>query len=339
MPDIGVVGAYEGWLRETLVQSGTRALLAVPLLWEGRILGGLAVRRNQPGDFAPEIVDLLRTFATQSALAIQNARLFQQVEIANRLKSAFLASMSHELRTPLNAIIGYSEMLQEEMTDLGQTALVPDLGKINTAAKYLLELINTVLDLSKIEAGRMELYLERFPLTALVEDIAGLIQPLADRRANRFSVSCGPESGEMLADQTKVRQVLFNLLSNACKFTERGTIALAVRRDAAVDPHDASVVFEVADTGIGMTAEQLGRLFQEFSQADASIARRYGGTGLGLALSRRLCDMMGGEIAVTSEPGRGSTFTVRLPAESRDAAAASIPGVDSRQDGRAAPAP
>jgi hypothetical protein len=281
------------------------------MLREGHLLGGLAVSRNQPGEFAADTVDLLRTFATQSALAIHNARLFQQLEVANQHKSAFLASMSHELRTPLNAIIGYSEMLQEEATDLGQAGLVPDLGKINTAGKHLLELINTVLDLSKIEAGKMDLYLERFPVAALVEEIGALIRPLAERRGNRFAVSCSPDVGEMHADQTKVRQVLFNLLSNACKFTERGTVSLAARPGAGAP----SMIFEVADTGIGMTAEQIGRLFQDFSQADASTARRYGGTGLGLALSRRLCRMMNGDIAVRSEPGRGSTFTVRLPLE------------------------
>jgi signal transduction histidine kinase len=290
----------------------------VPIIREGRLLGGFGVSRNQPGEFPPETVDLLRTFAAQSALAIQNARLFQQLEVANRHKSEFLASMSHELRTPLNAILGYSEMLQEEAQDVGQPALVPDLGKINAAGKHLLELINAVLDLSKIEAGKMEMYLERFAVPALVDEIAAVAQPLADRKGNALVISCAPEVGEMRADQTKVRQALFNLLSNACKFTERGTVSLNARRDWAPARSADEIVFEVSDTGIGMSEEQMARLFQDFSQADASTAKKYGGTGLGLALSRRLCRMMGGDIAVTSEPERGSTFTVRLLAEVAD---------------------
>jgi signal transduction histidine kinase len=313
-----VAGAYEGRLREALIESGVRALLAVPIIREGRLLGGLVVNRNQPGDFPPETVDLLRTFATQSALAILNARLFQQLEVANRHKSEFLASMSHELRTPLNAILGYSEMLQEEAQDVGQPGLVPDLARINAAGKHLLELINAVLDLSKIEAGKMEMYLERFAVPALVEEIAAMVRPLADRKSNTLVISCAAGVGEMRADQTKVRQTLFNLLSNACKFTERGTVSLAVRREWASERGAKEIVFEVSDTGIGMSEEEMGRLFQDFSQADASTAKKYGGTGLGLALSRRLCRMMGGDVAVTSEPGHGSTFTVRLPAEVSD---------------------
>jgi len=250
--------------------------------------------------------------------------------VANRHKSEFLASMSHELRTPLNAILGYSEMLQEEAQDLGQPGLVPDLGKINSAGKHLLELINTVLDLSKIEAGKMEIYVERFAMPALVEEIAAVVRPLADRKANALITSCAPEVGEMRADQTKVRQTLFNLLSNACKFTEGGTVSLDVRREWAPARGADEIVFEVTDTGIGMSEEEMGRLFQDFSQADASTAKKYGGTGLGLALSRRLCRMMGGDIAVTSEPGRGSTFTVRLPAEVEEP---ETPGAPTRRRG------
>jgi signal transduction histidine kinase len=230
--------------------------------------------------------------------------------------------MSHELRTPLNAIIGYSEMLQEEATDLGQQPLVPDLKKINSAGKHLLELINGVLDLSKIEAGRMDVYLERFSAPTLVGEIMAVIQPLADKSGNRVEVRCDPAVGEMRADLTKVRQALFNLLSNACKFTERGTVTLAVREESA-DDRD-TIVFDVTDTGIGMTNEQLGRLFQEFSQADVSTRRRYGGTGLGLALSRRLCQLMGGDITVRSEPERGSTFTIRLPSQVAEVSVTSV---------------
>src|SRR5262245_12751857 len=220
--------------------------------------------------------------------------------------------MSHELRTPLNAIIGYSEMLQEEAADGGQESVVADLGKINAAGKHLLELINAVLDLSKIEAGRMELYLEDFDVAALIRDIAAVIQPLAERNANRLDVTCAPDVGVMHADVTKLRQAVFNLLSNACKFTERGAVSLFVSREA--DPAGDWLRFTVTDTGIGMTPEQMERLFQEFSQADAATTRRYGGTGLGLALSRRLCRMMGGDVTVQSEPDRGSAFTIRLPA-------------------------
>jgi GAF domain-containing protein/DNA-binding response OmpR family regulator len=322
--DISPEGAYQGPLRTVLLRAGARSLLALPLLREEHLIGGLVVTRNAPGEFSPEVVDLLRTFASQSALAIQNARLFReiedksrQLEVADRHKSEFLANMSHELRTPLNAIIGYSEMLQEDAADLGAEQLIDDLAKINAAGKHLLELINAVLDLSKIEAGKMELYLESFDVPGLVRDIAAVIQPLAARNGNRLDVRCPDSIGTMRADLTKVRQALFNLLSNACKFTERGTIALAVTRESR-DGEDW-MVFGVSDTGIGMTPEQLTRLFEAFSQADAATTRRYGGTGLGLALSRRLCRMMGGDITVESEAGRGSTFTIRLPAHVAEA--------------------
>jgi len=319
VPDITREGAYESRLRDTLVESGVRALLAVPMLREGHLMGSLVVNRNTPGDFPPETVDLLRTFATQSALAIQNARLFKeieeksgQLEIASRHKSEFLANMSHELRTPLNAIIGYSEMLQEDAADLGAERFVADLQKIHASGRHLLELINAVLDLSKIEAGKMDLYLETVDIASLVRDIGAVIKPLAEKNTNRLNLEFDETIGTMHADLTKVRQSLFNLLSNACKFTERGTVALAVARER--DDAGEWVTFTVSDTGIGMTPEQMARLFEEFSQAEASTARKYGGTGLGLALSRRLCRMMGGDITMASVPGEGSTFTMRLPA-------------------------
>jgi GAF domain-containing protein/DNA-binding response OmpR family regulator len=323
VPDITAPGAYDSRLRETLLRSGARALLAVPLLREDRLVGGLVVNRNTPGEFPPAVVELLKAFATQSALAIHNARLFReledkgrQLEIASRHKSEFLAHMSHELRTPLNAIIGYSEMLQEEAEDLEAGGLVPDLMKINAAGKHLLELINDVLDLSKIEAGKMELYLETFSVPDLVQDITAVVRPLAEKKANRLEVCCDEGPATMRADLTKVRQALFNLLSNACKFTEAGTVSLTVTRE----PTETGdwLAFAVGDTGIGMTPQQMGRLFQEFAQADAAVARTYGGTGLGLALSRRLCRMMGGDITATSQAGRGSTFTIRLPADVPD---------------------
>jgi GAF domain-containing protein/CheY-like chemotaxis protein len=319
VPDIATPGAYSGPLRDVLLQTGARALLGIPLLREGHLIGGLTVTRRTPGAFSPDVVSLLTTFATQSAVAIQNARLFReiedksrQLELADRHKSEFLANMSHELRTPLNAIIGYSEMLQEDAADLGVEQFTDDLKKINAAGKHLLELINAVLDLSKIEAGKMELYLETFDVAGLVKDIGAVIQPLAARNGNHLELHCPAGIGAMHADLTKVRQALINLLGNACKFTERGTVALDVGRER-IDER-AWIVFRVRDTGIGMTPAQLARLFEAFAQADAATTRKYGGTGLGLALSRRLCRMMGGDVTVESEAGRGSTFTIRLPA-------------------------
>jgi signal transduction histidine kinase/DNA-binding response OmpR family regulator len=236
----------------------------------------------------------------------------EAAEQANRTKSAFLANMSHELRTPLNAIIGYSEMLQEEAEERAQAAMfVPDLQKIHTAGKHLLALINDVLDLSKIEAGKMELYLESFDLRALVKDVESTITPLVEKNQNVIEVRCPDDVGVMYADVTRVRQVLFNLLSNAGKFTERGRVILEVEAGSVAD--EDSVFFKVSDSGIGISPEQQARLFQAFTQADTSTSRKYGGTGLGLVISQRFCQMMGGDIGVESELGRGSTFTVRLP--------------------------
>lgn len=232
-------------------------------------------------------------------------------EVANRAKSQFLANMSHELRTPLNAIIGYSEMLQEQADDLEVKELVPDLEKIHTAGKHLLALINDILDLSKIEAGKMDLYLETFDVSKMVGDVTSTIQPLIDSKGNRLEARVAPDLPPMHADLTKVRQSLFNLLSNASKFTEHGLVALEVSRE---DLEGAPWVrMRVTDTGIGMTREQVGKLFEPFTQADRSTTRKFGGTGLGLAITRRFCRMMGGDVTVESELGRGSTFTIRLP--------------------------
>jgi PAS domain S-box-containing protein len=232
-------------------------------------------------------------------------------EDASRAKSAFLANMSHELRTPLNAVIGYSEMLAEEARERGLANLLPDLDKIHSAGKHLLRLINDILDLSKIEAGKMELFAELFDVPSLVREVVGTIRPMAERRGNAVDLSCGSSVRRMRADLTRVRQVLLNLLSNAGKFTENGKITLDVER---VGINGAPWIrFKVTDTGIGMTHEQIGKLFQAFAQADASTTRKYGGTGLGLVISRQLCQMMGGEVTVESEPGRGSVFTMLLP--------------------------
>jgi PAS domain S-box-containing protein len=232
-------------------------------------------------------------------------------EAANATKSQFLATMSHELRTPLNAIIGYTEMMQEEAEDNGHDEYVPDLKKVHSSAKHLLALINDVLDLSKIEAGKMDLYLETVEVKPLIDDVVAVVAPLVDKKANRLSVNLGPNLGAIHADITKVRQSLFNLLSNASKFTERGTITLDVYRSW----QDGAEIFHfiVSDTGIGMNKEQLGRMFQAFTQADASTTRKFGGTGLGLVISRNFCQMMGGDITVESEEGKGTKFTIVLP--------------------------
>jgi PAS domain S-box-containing protein len=234
-------------------------------------------------------------------------------EQANQAKSDFLANMSHELRTPLNAIIGYSEMLMEDAEDEGLDTFVSDLDKIRIAGRHLLDLINDVLDLSKIEAGRMELYLETFDVASMIHDVASTVQPLMEKNANSLEVHVGCELGAMHSDLTKVRQSLFNLLSNAAKFTERGRISLEAIREP-VDGADW-LTFRVSDTGIGMTPEQMGKLFQAFSQAETSTTRKYGGTGLGLAITRRFCRSLGGDVAVESEYGVGSVFTIRLPAQ------------------------
>jgi len=234
-------------------------------------------------------------------------------ERASQTKSTFLANMSHELRTPLNAILGYGEMVEEELADLGEERLVADVQKIQAAGKHLLGLINDVLDLSKIEAGKMELFLERADVRKLVDEVVTTVLPLIDSKANRLEVRCAPDVGSIHADVMKVRQGLFNLLSNASKFTERGAVTLEVRREAVADGD--RLVFAVTDTGIGMTPEQLARLFQPFAQADASTTRKYGGTGLGLAITRRFAQMMGGDVSVQSTYGKGTTFTLTLPAE------------------------
>jgi signal transduction histidine kinase len=239
-------------------------------------------------------------------------RAQEAAEQANRSKGIFLANMSHELRTPLNAIIGYGEMLLEEAEDLGQPGFIPDLQKIHAAAKHLLALINDILDLSKIEAGKMDLYYETFDVPPMIQDVVATITPLVKKNANALKVHCADELGAMRADLTKVRQTLFNLLSNACKFTEHGTITLEVSRETGAG--GGWVTFRVRDSGIGMTPEQMEKLFQEFSQADASTTRKYGGTGLGLAISRKFCRLMGGDITVESALGQGSTFTITLPA-------------------------
>jgi len=234
-------------------------------------------------------------------------------EDASSAKSIFLANMSHELRTPLNAIIGYSELLQEQTQESGGVEVAEDLQRIQSAGKHLLALINDILDLSKIEAGKMGMHLEEFDVAQIIEEIADTVQPAAVKNASTLEVRVAKDVGRMRADLTKVRQILLNLLSNACKFTDHGVISLNVDR-RTIDQRDW-VEFEVGDTGIGITAEQKKNLFREFTQADTSISRKYGGTGLGLAISARFIQIMGGTITVESHLGRGSKFTIKLPAE------------------------
>lgn len=282
-----------------------------------RVVHGMQQIRHQNAEIVEKSLLL-----EQRGMELNEAK--EVAEAANHTKSQFLANMSHELRTPLNAIIGYSEMLAEEAQDLGRDDFVQDLERIRGSGKHLLSLINEILDLSKIEAGKMDLFLESFELNAMLKGVMDSLAPVIATNGNRLDLSVAHEAIAMHTDQTKLRQILFNLLSNACKFTERGAIALNVEIEPAMDV----MVLSVHDSGIGMTDEQLDRLFQPFTQADASTTRKYGGTGLGLTISKHFAQMMGGDIAVSSQAGRGSTFTVRLPLDARTVAAASRePGV------------
>jgi GAF domain-containing protein/anti-sigma regulatory factor (Ser/Thr protein kinase) len=314
VPDITVPGAYEGRLRETLIESGVRAILAVPMVREGRLIGCLGVTRNRPGAFTAETIELLRTFATQSALAIQNARLFheiadksRQLEAASRHKSEFLANMSHELRTPLNAVIGFSEVLLQRM--FGELSDKQDeyLKDIYASGQHLLSLINDILDLSKIEAGRMELAPAPFHLPTALENAVTLVKERAARHGIALEFDLDPGLGELVGDERKIKQVLLNLLSNAVKFTpEGGRISLKAGLT------DGAVEIAVTDTGIGIAPEDQDAIFEEFRQV-GSDERRREGTGLGLTLAKKFVELHGGRIWVESEPGRGSTFTFTLP--------------------------
>ena len=309
--------------RDIMLQAGYRARLVVPLLAADRIVGALVVRRQAPGEFPKNTIELLQTFATQSVLAIQNARLFseieeksRQLENASQHKSQFLASMSHELRTPLNAIIGLTDILVDNAPRFGTEKALEPLRRVHRAGTHLLGLINQILDLSKIEAGKLELNLERVSVAPLVDEVIGTARPLAEQNKNILSVDCPRDLPPIEADAMRLRQIVLNLLSNACKFTKEGEVELQVK--TTLREGRRIVEIAVIDSGIGMTAEQMSLLFEEFSQGDASTARQYGGTGLGLAITRRLCRMMGGDVTVASEPGKGSTFTVHLPFTAAD---------------------
>src|SRR5262249_20583636 len=319
VPDITLSGAYEGRLRETLIAAGVRAVLAVPMLREDHLIGCLAVTRNAPGDFPKETMELLRTFASQSALAIQNARLFReieeksrQLEVASQHKSEFLANMSHELRTPLNAIIGFSEVLSDRMFGDLNEKQDEYLKDIYGSGTHLLSLINDILDLSKIEAGRMELELTEFDLPTAIENALMLVRERAGRRSIALHTTIDNRLGQIQADERKVRQVVLNLLSNAIKFTPEGG-----RIGVAAVPKDGFVEVSVSDTGIGIAPEDQEKVVEEVRQV-GTAAKKIEGTGLGLTLCRKFVELHGGKIWVKSQLGVGSTFTFTIPVRRRE---------------------
>ena len=316
VPDVLADPNYT-WTEVAKTFGGYRTILGVPLLREGTPIGVMALTRSEVRPFSDKQIELVETFADQAAIAIENVRLFDEIQDKNRQlaeasqhKSQFVASMSHELRTPLNAIIGLTEMMVTNAPRFGTEKAAEPLRRVHRAGTHLLGLINQVLDLSKIEAGKLELNPESVNLAPLIDEVVGTARQLAEQNKNRLVVETQEKLGALTVDPMRLRQILLNLLSNACKFTTQGEVRLKVRK--VVDGR-TWIEFAVADTGIGMTAEQQAKLFAEFTQADSSTAQRYGGTGLGLAITRKLARMMGGDVTVASQPGKGSVFTVRLP--------------------------
>ena len=311
--------SYQSNLRELVIRTGRRALLAVPLMREDHIIGALTVQRNTPGPFAPEVVELLKTFATQSAMAIQNARLFREIEekgreleVASQHKSQFLASMSHELRTPLNALLGFNEMLLGDVYGEVPGDMKPPLAQMQSSGRHLLRLINNVLDLAKIEAGRMELALSDYSVHDTVESVRSTLHPLAADKGLEFCVAVPADIPLAHGDPGRITQCLMNLAGNSLKFTKAGKVEISVAMN------DGRLRYSVADTGIGIPPDKIEGLFTEFKQTDATIASEYGGTGLGLSISKKFVEMHGGRIWAQSEPGRGSTFIFEIPLRARE---------------------